>query len=80
MWCPSSRWRHLSHATHHLPPFTLHPSPGQVWKYLFPDLVAERVALEHQTGDVTDFFVELVVEWEGEEEELGAMVHICRWS
>lgn len=50
----------------------------QVWKYLFPDLVAERVSLEHQTGDVTDFFVELVVEWEGEEEELGAMVHICR--
>ena len=50
----------------------------QVWKYIFPDLVAERVSLQHETGDVTDFFVELAVEWKGEEEELGAMVHICK--
>ena len=34
----------------------------QVWKYIFPDLVAERVSLQHETGDVTDFFVELAVE------------------
>ena len=31
-----------------------------------------------QGGDVTDFFVELGVEWEEEAKELESMVHICK--
>ena len=29
---------------------------NRVWKYIYPDLVARGVSLEHQTGDVTNFF------------------------
>ena len=29
---------------------------NRVWKYIYPDLVAREVSLEHQTGDVTNFF------------------------
>jgi len=50
----------------------------QVWKYVFPDLVASKVDLDHLTGDVTDFFVELVVDWSDDRKELDSMVNICR--
>jgi len=50
----------------------------QVWKYIYPDLVAKEVSLEHQTGDVTDFFAELNLEWPDESKELSCMVNICK--
>eukprot|EP00090_Calanus_glacialis_P040296 TRINITY_DN7024_c0_g1_i2.p1 TRINITY_DN7024_c0_g1~~TRINITY_DN7024_c0_g1_i2.p1 ORF type:complete len:493 (-),score=186.84 TRINITY_DN7024_c0_g1_i2:61-1539(-) len=50
----------------------------QVWKYIYPDLVAREVSLEHQTGDVTDFFAELQLEWPNESKELSCMITLCK--
>ena len=46
----------------------------QVWKYIYPDLVAREVSLEHQTQDVTDLFAELQLEWLEDSKELCCMV------
>jgi len=50
----------------------------QVWKYIYPDLVARQVSLEHQAGDVTDFFAELQMEWPEDSKELACMVTLCK--
>eukprot|EP00092_Neocalanus_flemingeri_P011611 GFUD01012512.1.p1 GENE.GFUD01012512.1~~GFUD01012512.1.p1 ORF type:complete len:491 (+),score=170.04 GFUD01012512.1:48-1520(+) len=50
----------------------------QVWKYIYPDLVAREVSLEHQTGDVSDFFAELQMEWPEDSQELSCMVTLCQ--
>jgi len=50
----------------------------QVWKYVYPDIVAKKVNLEHLTGDVTDFFAELQLEWKNDSKELACMVDICK--
>lgn len=50
----------------------------QVWKYIYPDLVAKEVSLEHLTGDVTDFFAELQMEWPEDSKELSCMVTLCK--
>merc|ERR1712059_70441 len=49
----------------------------QVWKYIYPDLVARRVSLDHETGDVTDFFVELNLDYPDDATEINTMINIC---
>jgi len=50
----------------------------QVWKYIYPDVVAARVSLKHQTGENADFFAELQLDWEGDAEELKCLETLCR--
>jgi len=50
----------------------------QVWKYIYPDMVAREVSLELRTGDVSDFFAELQVEWKDDSKELECMVTLCK--
>jgi len=50
----------------------------QVWKYIYPDMVAKEVSLEHLAGDVTDFFAELQMEWPEDSKELSCMMTLCK--
>jgi len=50
----------------------------QAWKFIYPDLVAREVSLEHLTGDVTDFFAELQMEWPEDSKELACMITLCK--
>ena len=49
----------------------------QVWKYVYPELVTSQVGLTHESGDTADFYVELVVLWEKDTEEMKAMERLC---
>lgn len=49
----------------------------QVWKYIYPPVIGSQVGIQHESGDTADFFVELVVGWEKDEEEMSKMVDIC---
>ena len=48
----------------------------QVWKYIYPDLVAEKVKMEH-LADETNFIAEIQTEWPEETKELEVMPLIC---
>jgi len=50
----------------------------QAWKYIYPDLVAKKVSLEHLNGEKTDFFTELQVEWSNDNSELSCMTILCK--
>ena len=48
----------------------------QVWKYIYPGLVSEKVSLEH-SAEETGFLAEICAEWREEETELECMPLIC---
>jgi len=49
----------------------------QVWKYVFPDLVASRISMECLSADEADFQAEVQAQWEAETEELSCMAELC---
>jgi len=49
----------------------------QVWKYIYPDLVTDKVGLTHENGDSADFFVELQIIWKNDDEEMKVMEKVC---
>ena len=48
----------------------------QVWKYIYPDMVADKVKLEHQYED-NGFSAEIQAEWAEESSELESLLAIC---
>jgi len=48
----------------------------QVWKYIYPDMIADRVNLEYQS-DETNFIAEIQTEWSDETQELECMPLLC---
>ena len=48
----------------------------QVWKYIYPDMIADRVNLEYQS-DETNFIAEIQTEWSDETQELECTPLLC---
>ena len=49
----------------------------QVWKFIYPEFIASQVGMTHENGEKADFFVELVMLWDGDEEEMQVMQKLC---
>ena len=50
----------------------------QVWKYVFPDIVASHISMEFiVASDEADFQAEVQAQWAGEGEELACMAALC---
>ena len=45
----------------------------QVWKWLFPQRIAQRINKSLVTGDVSEFYAELQFEFDADEEELSCL-------
>merc|ERR1719309_991737 len=49
----------------------------QAWKYVYPDLVSAKVGMKCISGEVSEFFAELCIEWPHDETEMKCVVEMC---